>query len=62
MARINPHINFNGNAEKLLPFTNQYLVESLQRLFVSKTLQAPNSRLRKKKEIKLCILLCYRKK
>jgi len=29
--------------KKPLPFTNQYLAESLQKLFVSKTLQALNS-------------------
>ena len=39
--------------KKHLPFTNQYLAESLQRLFVSKTLQALNSRVAEKEENKI---------
>jgi hypothetical protein len=50
MALINPHITSTEMLKKHLPFTNQYLVESLQRLFVSKTSQAPNSPLRKRRE------------
>ena len=34
-------------------FTNQYLVESLQKLFVSKTLQAPKFPVEKKEENKI---------
>jgi hypothetical protein len=30
-ANINPHINFNGNAEEAFNFTNQYLAESSQK-------------------------------
>jgi len=44
MALINPHINFNGNAEEAFNFTNQYLAESSDRSCVSKIYQALNIR------------------
>jgi uncharacterized glyoxalase superfamily protein PhnB len=52
MALINPHINFNGNAEEAFNFTNQYLAESSQKLCVSKTWQVMNSQFQNMKQIK----------
>lgn len=42
MTLINPHINFNGNAEEAFTFYKQFLAENSQRSFVSKTWQALN--------------------
>jgi PhnB protein len=44
MALINPHINFNGNAEVAFTFYKSVFGGEFARLFASKTLQVLNSR------------------
>ena len=58
MANINPHVNFNGNAEEAFNFYKSVFGGEFAKIIRFKDLQVLNFRYRKKKKIKLCILPC----
>lgn len=58
MALINPHINFNGNAEEAFTFYKSVFGGEFAKIIRFKDLASPEFPVAKKKKIKLCTLLC----
>ena len=58
MALINPHINFNGNAEEAFTFYKSVFGGAFTKIIRFKDLASPEFSVSEKKKIKLCILLC----
>jgi PhnB protein len=58
MALINPHINFNGNAEEAFTFYKSVFGGEFAKIIRFKDLASPEFPVAEKKKIKLCILLC----
>ena len=58
MALINPHINFNGNAEEAFNFYKSVFGGEFAKVIRFKDIASPEFPVEKKKKIKSCILLC----
>ena len=58
MALINPHINFNGNAEEAFTFYKSVFGGEFSKVIRFKDMSAQNFPYLKKRLIKSCILPC----
>ena len=58
MALINPHINFNGNAEEAFTFYKSAFGGEFTKIIRFKDIASAEFPVAKKKKIKLCILFC----
>lgn len=58
MAQINPHINFNGNAEEAFNFYKSVFGGEFTKLVRFKDIASDEFPVAEKKNIKSCILLC----
>ena len=58
MVLINPHINFNGNAEEAFTFYKSVFGGEFTNIVRFKELASPEMPIAEKEEIKLCTLLC----